>query len=77
MDPKEKGYLLEEDLRKLLKGKNGISADDVEEMISEYKALDVKCKTSNPDLDASDVIWYKGESNEYFYKCYGVGQFQF
>ena len=37
MDPKEKGYLLEEDLRKLLKGKNGISADDVEEMITEYK----------------------------------------
>ena len=37
MDPKENGYLLEEDLRKLLKGKNGISADDVEEMITEYK----------------------------------------
>ena len=37
MDPMEKGYLLEEDLRKLLKGKNGISADDVEEMITEYK----------------------------------------
>ena len=37
MDPKDKGYLLEEDLRKLLKGKSGISADDVEEMITEYK----------------------------------------
>ena len=37
MDPKEKGYLLEDDLRKLLKGKSGVSAEDVEEMISEYK----------------------------------------
>lgn len=37
MDPKERGYLLEEDLRKLLKGKSGISAEDVEEMITEYK----------------------------------------
>ena len=39
MDPKDKGYLMEEDLRKLLKGKSGISADDVEEMITEYKVL--------------------------------------
>ena len=37
MDPKDKGYLLEEDLRKLLKGKSGILAEDVEEMITEYK----------------------------------------
>ena len=37
MDPKDKGYLLEGDLRKLLKGKSGILAEDVEEMITEYK----------------------------------------
>ena len=79
MDPKDKGYLMEEDLRKLLKGKSGISADDVEEMITEYKvlfkgilsfiyeqycqALGVNCKASNPDLDGSDVIFYKGKEN--------------
>jgi len=68
MDPKDKGYLMEEDLRKLLKGKSGISADDVEEMITEYKALGVNCKASNSDLDASDVIFYKGKEymNKYF-----------
>ena len=36
LDPEDKGFLMEEDLRKLLKGKAGISEDDIEEMIKEY-----------------------------------------
>jgi len=59
MDPEEKGFLMEKDLRKMLKGKSGISVDDIEEMIAEYKALDVKSKTASLDLDAGDVIFYQ------------------
>ena len=54
MDPQEKGYLMEEELRKLLKGKSGISADDIEEMITEYKVY--HCEERIPFLDFTFIV---------------------
>ena len=55
LDLDEKGYVGEEELRSLLGGKSGLTAEDVEEMITEYKALKLESKVEN-----EDVIYYKG-----------------
>ena len=55
LDMDKKGYMREEELRSLLRGKAAISPEDVEEMITEYKALKLENKVEN-----EDVIYYKG-----------------
>ena len=40
-------------------GKAGITNEDIEEMIEEYKKLDVKSKKSNENI-SEDVIFYQG-----------------
>lgn len=40
-------------------GKAGITNEDIEEMIEEYKKLDVKTKKSNENI-SEDVIFYQG-----------------
>ena len=56
MDPEEKGFLMEKDLRKMLKGKSGISVDDIEEMIAEYKVLIFCCRTRGSAPTHSQVF---------------------
>lgn len=49
---------MEIDFRKLLSGKAGISLDDVEDMIHEYKALKVD-HADIEDKQDQEVIFYK------------------
>ena len=56
LDLDEKGYVGEDELRSLLGGKSGLTAEDVEEMITEYRALGHE---SNTEDEA--VIYYKGK----------------
>merc|ERR1712079_52667 len=58
LDTDDNGFVLEEDLRKLMTGKAGITNEDIEEMIEEYKKLDVKTKKSNENI-SEDVIFYQ------------------
>ena len=58
LDPDEKGFVLEIDFRKLLSGKAGISIDDIEDMIKEYKALNVQ-QVDIEDKADDDRIFYK------------------
>ena len=60
MDLDEKGYVGEEDFRNLLKGKPGITTEDVEEMITEYKAFEKKSEVTQDTEEPEAVIYYKG-----------------
>ena len=61
LDTDDKGYVLEQDFRKLLTGKAGISSEDIDEMISGYKG-----KVAGKKVEAlvgkdvvEDVIYYQ------------------
>ena len=62
---------MEEDLRKLLKGKAGISDDDIEEMIKEYNEH-LKNVKANKDV-TDDVVYYHGKKNKF--KLWGKNKF--
>ena len=65
LDTDGNGFVLEEDLRKLMTGKAGITNDDIKEMIEEYKKLDVnKTKKSNENI-SEDVIFYQGWAKQF------------
>ena len=66
LDPEDKGFLYEEDLRKLLKGKAGISEDDIDEMIKEYKEHLKNVKVTKDVTE--DVVYYHGK-NVFNSKC--------
>ena len=46
LDLEDKGFVMEDDLRKLLTGKIGITEDDIEDMIREYNCSDLIPRTT-------------------------------
>ena len=44
----------------MLKGKPGITPEDVEEMITEYKGFEKKSEVNQDTEEAEAVIYYKG-----------------
>lgn len=55
LDPDNSGYITEGKLRKILKGKIGISEEDTEEMITEYKKLGIQ----QASTEKEPIIFYK------------------
>ena len=64
LDLDDKGYVGEEDFRNLMKGKPGITPEDVEEMITEYKGFEKKSEVAQDEEEAESVIYYKGTESE-------------
>ena len=64
LDLDDKGYVGEEDFRNLMKGKPGITPEDVEEMITEYKGFEKKTESAQDKEEAEAVIYYKGKVSE-------------
>ena len=65
MDLDDKGYVGEEDFRNLMKGKPGITPEDVEEMITEYKGFEKKTEVAQDKEEAEPVIYYQGNIVKY------------
>ena len=49
-------------MRKLLKGKTGISEDDIDEMIKEYKELHLKNVKALSNDVIDNVVYYHGNT---------------
>ena len=56
LDPEGNEYITEMEFRKIMRGKNGVPEEDVQEMIEEYKSLNTQSE------DTGSVIFYKGLS---------------
>jgi len=56
-DPRNSGEMSEDQFRRVMKNKEGVAEEDVEEMISEYKKLHVKPETGKEHKKG--VIYYK------------------
>lgn len=65
LDLDDKGYVGEEDFRNLMKGKPGITPEDVEEMITEYKGFEKKTEVAQDKEEAEPVIYYQGNIVKY------------
>ena len=63
MDLDDKGYVGENVFRNLMKGKPGITPEDVEEMITEYKGFEKTTEVVQDKEEAEAVIYYKGKIN--------------
>ena len=64
LDLDDKGYVGEDDFRNLMKGKPGITPEDVEDMITEYKGFEKKTEVAQDKEATEAVIYYKGEETE-------------
>lgn len=53
-------------MRKLLKGKTGISEDDIDEMIKEYKELHLKNVKALSNDVIDNVVYYHGNTKNRF-----------
>ena len=74
LDPDNSGYITEGKLRKILKGKIGISEEDTEEMITEYKKLGIQ----QASTENEPIIFYKGCTKlKKMYKHYNNFIFRF
>ena len=69
LDLDDKGYVGEEDFRNMMKGKPGITPEDVEEMITEYKGFEKKTESAQDKEEAEAVIYYKGKISEILKQC--------
>ena len=56
LDPDGKEFITEAVFRKIMRAKDDITDEDVEEMIKEYKSL----TTQLEEVEAESVIFYKG-----------------
>ena len=72
LDLDDKGYVGEEDFRNLMKGKPGITPEDVEEMITEYKGLEKTTEDVQDKEEAEAVIYYKGNINILILNQYSI-----
>ena len=53
LDPEGNEYITEVEFRKMMRGKNDVPEEDVEEMIEEYKSVN----TESEDLSYFTKVW--------------------
>jgi len=58
-DPSNTGHIGEGEFRKILKSKDGITDEDIEEMLEEYKRLEIVTGDNDSTVSSGEVILYK------------------